>query len=355
MNSKKWIKIYISIGVMIIALVGSFNYLMDPMWLFSHKFALNQSQTGFNERQQKTNILQFGKTNIYNGVLLGSSRSTFINQNDFVGMDVFNYSSASMEAFEYIDYIEFFKKKHKNLNHIIIGADFYNTNMPKIVGGPETPNYYINNSIKTGYRFTSLLSKDALRYSITNIKNHLMEGEIKHFYDRENIRYRPKVSEKVRIRTHTPGVKARTNNFIGREYKYNHKYIPGLSALKSNNPNINIIIFTTPISADLLVSIIKNGNRLKEYRDWLNNLITIFGSIYHFMDINSITTNLENYADPEHYYPYIGTLIANKISGFYNSKIPDDFGLVLNKGNLDEYLNKFEKKLSLYSSSLPVN
>ena len=355
MNSKKWIKIYISIGFMIIVLIGSFNYLIDPMWSFSHKFALNQFQVGFNERQQKTNILQFRKTNTYNGVLLGSSGSSFINQNDFVGMNVFNYSSAHMEAFEYIDYIEFFKKKQRTLDHIIISADFYNTNIPKIVGGPEPPENYINNSIKFGYRFTSLLSKDVLRYSIANIKNYLMNDIIKHFYDRENIRYRPKVSEKVRIRTHIPGVKSRTKSFTGEEYKYNHKYIPTLKALKSNNPNINIIIFTSPISADLLVSIIKNGDRLKEYRDWLYNLITVFGSIYHFMDINSITTNLENFADPDHYYPYVGTLVANKISGVDNHKIPDDFGLVLNKGNLDEYLNNFETKISLYNNSLPGN
>ena len=72
------------------------------------------------------------------------------------------------------------------------------------------------------------------------------------------------------------------------------------------------------------------------------------------MDINSITTNLENYPDDSHYYPYIGKLIANRISDFDTPKIPNDFGIVLNKDNLDEYLNKFEKKLNLYKNPLPI-
>jgi hypothetical protein len=357
MNSKKWIKIWLSTMVITIAITGSINYLVDPMWLFSHQFTFNQVQGAFNERQQKTNYLQFRNSNTYNGVLLGSSRTASINQKDFVGMNVFNYAFGSMKPFEYIEYLEFFKKKHKNLNYIIIGADFLNTSIPNPKNiNFEIPKYYINNTINPSYRLTTLLSVDTLRYSFINIARFLNRRDENKgaFYDRNNIRFKDKASEKQRIEAYTSNIKRQTNYFTGKNYKYNHEYISILNTLKNNNPHTNIIIFTSPISADLLVSIIKNGERLKEYRDWLYNLITEFGLIYHFMDINSITTNLKNYPDDSHYYPYIGKLVANRISDFDNQKIPNDFGIVLNKNNLDEYLNKFEKKLNLYKNPLSI-
>ena len=96
----------------------------------------------------------------------------------------------------------------------------------------------------------------------------------------------------------------------------------------------------------------KTDNYLDKHR--LKSLINIFGEVHQFMDINSITTNLQNYPDDDHYYSNIATLLANKIAGHSNADIPDDFGVILNKYNIDTYLENFEQKLEAYKNPLEL-
>ena len=47
----------------------------------------------------------------YDGVILGSSRTTFINENDFTGLNAFNYAVSSTDPREYDAYIEYAKEQ----------------------------------------------------------------------------------------------------------------------------------------------------------------------------------------------------------------------------------------------------
>lgn len=353
MNAKKWIRIFVLLSFVGVGSVGGINYLVDPLWNFSHRYSFNNIQKGFDERQQKTNFVNFRNMEKYEGVLLGSSRTTHINQNDFTDMNIFNYASSSMHPFEYKGYIDFFKKnKQEKLKYIIIGADFYGICTPKDVKF-EQPEYYINKSKSFGYRYKILFSLDGLRKSLSNIKNYYRGS--KEYYDRNNIKYVDKVSEKERLERYTKNLKRHTESFMSKKYTYNTNLIPIYYSLKNDNPNTKIIIFTSPITADLLVSIIKNGDKLKEYKEWLKSMVAIFGEVYQFMDINSITTNLNNYPDDDHFYDNVAKLLANKIAGIKNKNIPHDFGIVLNKENIDEYLMNFENRINQYQNPLHLN
>ena len=57
MNSKKWIKILLILCILAVGFVGGINYLVDPLWTFSHSNRFNNAQNGFDERQQKTNYI----------------------------------------------------------------------------------------------------------------------------------------------------------------------------------------------------------------------------------------------------------------------------------------------------------
>lgn len=353
MNNKKWVKIVIIISLINISIVGSINYFVDPLWNFSHKNNFNSIQEGFDERQQKTNLVQFKNMNFYKGVLLGSSRATHINQNDFEDMKIFNYALASMFPYEYKGYIDFFKKnKEEELDYIIIAADFYGINTPKDVKF-ENPEFYISKSESIGYRYRMLFSIDGLKKSISNVRS-FYSGK-NEYYDRNNIKYEYKVSEQERLIRYAKNLKRHTETFIGDKYVFNNDYISIYKSLIIDNPQTKVIVFTSPVTADLLVSIIKNADKLKEYKEWLYNIINIFGEVHQYMDINTITTNLQNYPDDDHYYDFIATLLANKIAGVQNDNIPKDFGIVLNKSNIDEYLIKFENKLRNYKNPLEMN
>ncbi|MDD3269201.1 MAG: hypothetical protein PHX14_07760, partial [Syntrophomonadaceae bacterium] len=58
---KKWLIIAISLILLPLAAVAGFNYYIDPLWNFNHANPYNTIQASFDERQQKTNQVTFGK------------------------------------------------------------------------------------------------------------------------------------------------------------------------------------------------------------------------------------------------------------------------------------------------------
>ncbi len=205
--------------------------------------------------------------------------------------------------------------------------------------------FYIDNSEDPYYRYTKLLSLDTLEHSIRNLIVYITGAET--FYDREGNHFSNKISEKDKIERYQQGISRLTEEFIKDEYRYSDNYLSILKSLKSNNPNTDIVVFTSPITADMLASIINNGDKLEEYKKWLNDLVDVFGKINHFMDFNSITINLDNYPDLDHYYDDVADLIINKILK-KNTGVPDDFGVLLERENISEYLNHFEDTLKNY-------
>lgn len=345
MSSKKFLKVVLGLSFFVAILIGGINYIFDPLWMFDHSNKLNQKQEGFDERQQRTNYIYFKSEAKFDGILLGSSRATFVNQNDFVNMNIFNYASSSMQPFEYKGYIDFAKKvKGQDLKYIIIGSDFYGSGIPKDVKF-EKPEFYINNTLNFAYK--SLFSFDVIKKSIKNIIISLFGSSM--YYDRENIKYQEKVTEAERYKRYKENIKRHTLELSNPRYQYNNEYLNILRTIKNENSNSKFIIYTSAVTSDLFVSIIKNGERWEDYKRWLYDLIEVFGEVNHFMDINSITRNLENYPDDDHAYPFVLKLLANKLSNFENKDIPHDFGIILTKDNVEGYLKELEKQIKEYN------
>lgn len=352
MSNKKFLKIVFGFSSLIIIFISYINYIVDPLWLFNHSNKLNQKQGSYDERQLKTNYLYYRLKNNFDGILLGSSRATYINQNDFENMKIFNYSSGAMQPYEYKYYIDFAKKiKGEDLKYIIIGSDFFGT---KTIDKKFriNPNEYINNTVYTN-RYKFLLSIDTFNKSISNIRYSFKDRDL--YYDREAVKYHKKIPVNEMFEKHILSAKANTKNLSNTDYKYDDEYIEILRKIRNNNLHTRFIIYTSPVTSDLLVSIIKNAKRWEEYKRWLYELIEVFGEVNHFMTINTITKNLENYYDDNHVYPSILKLLANKLSGVDNKDIPNDFGILLTKNNIDEYLEHLKKDIEEYKLNELIN
>ena len=355
MQAKKFLIFVFSCFVFIAGGVGAVNYVVDPLWTFSHSNNLNNIQKGFDERQQKTNYITYGNLENHDGILLGSSRTTFIAENNFVNKNIYNYASSSMFPYEYKGYIDYFKQKiNKPLKYIIIGSDFFGTNTPNFKQIKfEQPSFYIENSNEYFYRYKSLFSIDTLKFSLTNVKNSFFGAE--QYYDRRNIKYHTKVSENERLQRYTKNLVRHTNDLCGEKYVWNNEFIKIHETIKKENKTSNFIIFTSPVTADLLVSIIKNAKRWQEYEKWLRELVNVFGEVHHFMTINSVTKNLDNYPDDDHYYPHVAKLLAHKISATVNSDIPKDFGILVTKENIDQHLENLRQQIQAYDLNTTLN
>ena len=347
MDYKKWVKLFFATVISSIALFGLFNYTIDPLWTFCHSNKWNNAQPGFDERQLKTNRAYFCGLEQYDTLLLGSSRTTYINQNDFKTMKVFNYSSVAMYPSEYKGWIEQAKKiKDAPFKTIIIGVDFFGSNDGAFgkqqMSQAASPSHYLDTTSSLMYRYKMLFNMDTLYKSIESIGHSKQLGTTDYTRDNAKRTIHISASRKQQAVNHQTGLYS--NLVYGKGYHYNTKAKAYMEKLKKDNQNTNFIIFTTPISTDLFKLMVKQGN-LKDYQKWLTMLVDVFSEVYDFMGSNSITDNPSNYADMHHFYPEFGTLIADRVTTILNSKLPNDFGILVNSKNLREHLSNIDRQV----------
>lgn len=339
MSFNKFIKGFFFLNVMFLALIAGFIYFIDPYWTFSHANKLNSLQKAPNEREQKSNLLYF-QNKKYTALLLGSSRVTFLNQKDFKKNDVFNYSFSLSMPENYSKYIDFAKQQNKqDFEYIFIGLDFFGTNM-NVEKNIEASEIF-NEITSSFYRYKLLLSIDAFKLSLENIKRSLLNKPGGRSYNRDNIASTTKIDKYEVIDKVT---KIKVEELIGniKSYKYNKNYKSILEKLKENNKNTKFVVFTTPTTSVYLDKL-KQLNLYDDYKLWLEDIVSVFTEVHHFMDYNTLTKDYSNYfMDYHHIYPEYSSLIINKLEDKnYKSKIKD-FGKLLNKDNIEGYLKSLD-------------
>ena len=334
MSNSNFLKAFLFLNLVFLSLIGGFIYFMDPFWTFSHSHKFNSIQYASNEREQKSNLLYFREAN-YDGLLLGSSRVTFLNQKDFDNIKVFNYSFSLATPEEYLKYVEFAKKQNKkDFEYIIIGLDFFGSN--KNIEKNANPDDIFKNISSFAYKYKLLFSIDSLKVALENLKRSLLHNYAGRSYDRENIAYTTKIDESKVIEVVE---NTKVEEFIGniKNYKFNDDLGKIFDKLKSENPNSKFIVFTT-LTSKFYLDKLKELNLYEDYKKWLKVSVNSFGNVVHFMDYNTITVNYPKYfMDYHHIYPEYSKLITNKIMNKKEDTV-EDFGKVLTKDNIDLYL-----------------
>lgn len=335
---KKWVYLFITILFVILTLIGIFNYIIDPLWTFSHKNRLQSHQEGFDERQQKLNLIYFNNFN-YDGVLLGSSRVTLHDVNTFKDKNIFNLAVDGMRPYEYNSFIEYAKKRNKkDFEYIILGLDFIAIN-------DFVKNYSIKSKINitegSFYRYKTLFSYDNTLKSIRNIKNIKKYKKRFKTYNQNYVASSFVANGKV--------VEEKVFNYIkntkDKEIEYKREeYINTLKEIIKNNPNSKIIIFSTPLPSPLIKSIFKNEKNRISYINWMKDLVSISAYFYSFFDVDNVSNDYKNtFMDSGHYYPFIGNCINQKIFDLECSSLPqysDNFGFLIKEENVDEFIYK---------------
>lgn len=344
---KKWLlkvlAAFVILGCLFAMPITVFNYIADPLWLFQHKNEWNDVQQGFNERQQKVNKLKYGEEK-YDALLLGSSRSTYINQHDFEDLKVFNFAVSSMYVEEYKGYIDYAKKINgKPFEYIFLGLDFFATNKYRELA-EEKPEFYTEQADSYLYRVKSTASFDTLKKSISVYQSSKKNKPVfidHRFYNRENVAMPFPVDSQLRqARIETNIYQFFQNN---EPYEYDPKVIKMLNQLKVENPKTKFIVYTTPVTLPRLVIEMQNEEYMQGYEHWLEDLTETFGTVHHFMDINEITRHLPNFIDSHHFTPDAGTKIVNSIWNERNRY--SDFGVTLNKDNAEAEISKIKKEI----------
>lgn len=320
------------------------NFTTDPLWLFNHSNKYNDIQQGFNERQQKVNHLTFSNKK-YDALLLGSSRSTYINQHRFKDLKVYNHSVSSMYVEEYMDYIEYAKKRNgEPFEYIFLGLDFFAANQFRAKSKNEQPEFYINQANSYLYRLKTLASFDTLELSVPVVKSSLQDKPVfvdHRYYNRENVANPFPVTDELRKKR----IESNVVEFFKMDepYKYDPTIKKMLNDIIEANPDTKFIVYTTPVTASRLMIQLENEDYMLGYKKWLTDIVESFGEVYHFMRINEGTLKLENFSDSHHFIPSFGDQIVNEIWNERGEK--NELGVVLSKKNIDSEIEKLESDI----------
>ena len=343
---KKWLlRLGLSVAALML-LLAAFNYAVDPLWCFSHTSWFASYQKPFNERQQKTNHLTYVNTRKYDALILGNSRTCMVNQTDFSGVQAYNYSAAGMTPYEYQGYIDYFKKVAGNPAAIFLGLDFQNSNR-QLKASVERPEFYITNARRPLYRYTVLFTRDTFMYSRDNqLVNKTIQkkknGGSFYVYDRDNIATLIKPNEESKRLDSVRSAVADLRKTYRNDYTYRDDLAKSLTELIQANPDTRFIPFTTPVSKPYFCAMVQEG-RFPQYERWLKEMVVVFGQVWHFEYLNTITLDYDkNFSDSHHFYAPIGTMIAHRITGVDDVNTPSDFGILLTSDNIDAQLAKIK-------------
>lgn len=333
MRSKSFVIVWLVVFLGGCLFFAGLNYYVDPLWLFVHENRFNQKQWGFDERQQKTNLVRFGKFD-FDGLLVGSSRSSYISQANFTDARIFNYAVSGMRPVEFSGYIDFATSVGKRPFKVVyLGMDFFATNK-RHPGSSERAERYVAQSGQPLYRLESLLSYDTFGKSLNNIKKARSSSPCD-CYDRQNVKALVKPSDAIKAAAVNNDVTVYRTKIYGADYVYDDGLKDILLGLRDRHPETRFIPFTTPSSYKIFQVLVQTG-RLPDYERWITEMVNIYGGVYDFMGLNSITENLDNYADAHHFYEDVGALISERLENRKGG--PQDFGTYVTQANLAKHL-----------------
>lgn len=120
--------------------------------------------------------------------------------------------------------------------------------------------------------------------------------------------------------------------------------------------NIDLKVFISPAHATQWEAIAVTG-RWDVFEQWKRKLVEIT-PVWDFSGFNSVTTEkiepqMNNYVDNSHYSPKIGNLIIDRIFDYNSKAIPEDFGTLLTRDNVEQHLAKIRRDRALWSENYP--
>ncbi|HPV42251.1 MAG TPA: hypothetical protein PKX40_13820 [Spirochaetota bacterium] len=330
----KWIIKALLLSLVIPGIVAGINGFMDPLWYCNTSHRFNQKQEDFNERQQKTNFITFHDFD-YDGLIIGSSTSTSMNQHHFKGIRVYNYAINALQPLEYVPYIRYAREHNgKGFKYIFVGLDFLLAG--KLPPPPFDPEKIFADTNKPLYRIKTLISLDTLMFSRKTFMNYLYKRHI--YYDRDNVKHtltlRPE-ELRANIATLMKHFEKSPFPYSFNNYKYSSNSRDILQSIRDDNPGAVIVPFTTPVIDDFMVKMVRN-NLLDDYERWIRDIVAVNGVCYNFMYPNTMSADpLKYFHDPNHTYPFVADMM---IDTMYNKKVEHDteFCIYITRRNLEE-------------------
>lgn len=363
MSSKKFIALVGLFVFLIVGFVGGVNYVVDP-YGFNNLIKIERvnskkiSNTALTTRF-KANLLQSGK---FDTIMLGTSRIGVMNPeivNNYLNSNTFNLeypgSNTSIQN-------KFFKyaRNFNDIKYLVYGIDFMAFNKNRIIKNDFQEFYDLENKItnfeditnydlyfnaETLVKSVTIMGKNILNRQDTEVR-YLSNGmrDYINFVEQEKtgtIKLEQEIEKSIEsyFKPHTG---------VYKNYQFSYEYLGYFKNIidlcKVNN--IKIFIYIPPMYSEHFDAIYSAGYG-DEFELFKKELIKIIDFI-DFTGHNSISTNKNNYWDSSHLRVEMTDVIMAKIFNDTSVEVPNDFGVLVTKDNIQEHLRNLKEQIKAY-------
>jgi hypothetical protein len=372
LNFRKLTILFFSVTTVLLVLMSCVNYVVDPYGLYRRIDAegFNQQKEGVRNKIRFIKALELPlrepKT-----LLLGSSRvHDGLNPDDVALNDpqyapVYNLGIDMLRINEAAEYLQF-AVNNSDIKRVIFGLDFFMFNSMKQSETGFDPKLVLSRPNALDYLKTTLISASALRDSVETIRQSNSQPSRREFLSNG---YRP--AKMVFFGLSDYSALHYFTNFTFLSPKSNNKYYAEFSMKKKaildfervlkicKDHNIDLKMYVSPAHADLEGEGIHATGNWNLFENWKRKIVGLSDAygypVWDFSGYNSVTTEavknpMKNYWDSSHFDEKIGHFILERILKG-GAGVPTDFGVLLQKENIDEELFKIRKQRSLYVSN----
>ncbi len=307
-----------------------FNMVVDPYGVFFNN--PQKSRVEPNNRYLKLNFILKNPEKFYS-YIFGSSRVNFLNPEKIHDQKYFNMSYSMGMPKNHVEDIELMISRGVKIKNLMVGLDYFS-----LLENPENSE---KDLLRKEYP-TSLLKKVKF-FSSYLFYRPSWEFVEKYFMDHQG-------ADRSKIFISGIATNSKTDHFIAQHPKQhiqskeifqpNSKYtinpeideaIDEIKKLvylaRENNIHIEFFIHPTHHLTYLHLNIDKYFyalRKLAELTDYCD-----------FSGLNSVATDNVNFLEPNHYRQRVGDLVIAKLFDQVDVPIPDDFGRLVNKNNIE--------------------
>ena len=327
-------------AAIVIFVIASFNYYVDIYGIFREDFSFERIEP--NQHIVKMQyLLKKGNNRKYNAFMFGQSR---IGNIDLTKIDngyrYYNMTYSAGLPLEWLNDIKILLNNGVEIKQVILGIDDMSfTISPEehfnnLLRMPYSSNrlYFLKYIFKLpdlGMVKTNYFTKNGVN---TNCSYYDIYGTGRPLHEKADKLIESNVEE------HINNIKFQT--YDAPKTSRIAKTLEEINEIKKicDTHDIELIVFINPLHKTAYIS-----NNLKEFDRFKKGLSNIV-DYYDFSGLNSITMNNYNYYETAHYRPIVGDLIIKRLFNENIKDLPEDFGILVNKDNVDEHLRQLHEE-----------
>lgn len=345
----------LGIGSFILLIIASpllwFNVIIDPYGVFLDH---NEYLYFTNENNKRLGKIKYllKYPDRFTNFIFGSSRVNFLNGDHFGNEKFFNMTASAAAPKDYLRDMKIMLSGGVKVKKVVIGVDFLSfffRNMDEYEFLLRFP-YPV--TINEKYNFYK-------KYLLNIPQKELLDRYtnnpgINRQYPIGNGGIKPLNFDSLITSDPYEHIRSMQFCYPSSEYKNPQEFSECLNDLKElvnflKSEKIEFIIFVHATHAVTYLSL-----NIDAYLEMLKE-ISEFTDYIDFSGLNSICINNVHFIETSHYTERIGDLIISRIYGRANPGLPDDFGFFINKGNIEEHLERHKRWIDDYFKCLCLN